>query len=122
MSVKSLTSDYTVTIKRVSETKDGMGGPVRTFSTANRGSLPTLISCALQSLDGEEREAYGVRASSEAWMMFTDTDPQMDLRDQIVFTDDSSVSHTAFCIRRSIDEAGKNRVWTTFVEEHKGEV
>lgn len=122
MSIKSLTSDYTVTINRVSETKDGMGGPTRTYNTTNRGTLPTSIECALQSLDAEERVAYGVRASSESWMMFTDTDPRMDTQDQIVFTDDSGVSHTAFCTGRSIDESGKNKVWTTVVEEHAGKI
>ncbi len=102
MVIAALLSRDTITIQRKSTTQDADGGINETFNTANRGALPTSANCRAQEMSANENIEFGISGNNIGWKFLCPTDPQIDERDQIVFTDSQSVSHT-------IDVLGKQR-------------
>jgi len=102
MVIAALLSRDTVTIQRKSTTQDADGGINETFNTANRGALPTSANCRAQEMSADEEIEFGISGNNIGWKFLFPTDPQIDERDQLVFTDSQSVSHT-------VDVLGKQR-------------
>lgn len=102
MVISALLSRDTVTIQRKSTTQESDAGTVPTFNTANRGALPTSVNCRAQEMSADEENSFGISGNNIGWKFLFPTDPQIDERDQLVFTDSQSVSHT-------IDVLGKQR-------------
>ncbi len=102
MVIAALLSRDTVTIHRKSTTQDADGGPVEVFNTTNRGTLPTSAKCRAQEMSADEEIEFGISGNNIGWKFLLPTDPQIDERDQLVFTDSQSVSHT-------VDVLGKQR-------------
>ena len=73
----------------------------------------------MQTMTSEERIEYGINGERIAWCMYTASDPKLSTEDQVVWTDNSSVTRTCDVIRPSFDMAGRSRVWLTVVEERE---
>jgi hypothetical protein len=84
MSLESLCSVSSATIKRVVSTQSAAGGEVRAYTTANRGSLPTSTTGRMNQSGGVRRFAWGGHDMTFDAVWYTTTDPQCDNRDQLV--------------------------------------
>ncbi len=102
MVIQALLSRDTVTIHRKTTTQEADGGMVPTFNTTNRGTLPTSANCRAQEMSVDEETSFGISGNNIGWKFLFPADPQIDERDQLVFTDSQSVSHT-------VDVLGKQR-------------
>lgn len=84
MSLASLTSIATATIKRNTSTK-GIGmGQIRNYTTAARGSLPTTSTGRLVQGGGDRRLAYEMHDLETPGKWYTTTNPQLDESDVLV--------------------------------------
>ena len=83
--MSGLFSVHTCTIERQSTTRTDSGGYQKTYSTANRGSSPTSISCRVVPLSARERYEYQMRDQETSHKVYTLTDPEVDERDRLVF-------------------------------------
>lgn len=106
--VFSLLERDTVTIKRLGTTQDAAGGKVESYTTANRGSLPTSWKCRIQEMAADEAIRYGLSGTERSWKFLGTSNPQIDERDQITFTDSESVAHTVEVVgaQRNPDNQG----------------
>ena len=75
----------TVTISRQTVTKDAAGGATKAYTTGARGSLPTSLKMRVMQPIARERAAYAQLDVKTTVILVSDTDPQVDTRDQITF-------------------------------------
>jgi hypothetical protein len=104
-------------VKRNIPIQGSRGEKELNYTTINRGSLPTSIKCDLQTLDSEERIAFGVKSGNQSWKLYTAVDPKLGVQDLIVFKDNSGTTRTADVIRPSADSAGRGTLFKAVVEE-----
>jgi hypothetical protein len=121
MSLSSQTSRDTITIERVASTQSETGGRLRTYSTLERGSLPTSIACRIVPLRARERIAFGVRGAQLAWKLLFAVDPSLTVADRVRFTDASGTEHVAIVVEPSLDLDRQGRLFRTIVEESENE-
>lgn len=119
MSIISLCDGFEATLKTQVSSKDDSGGVTYTWTTAARGDNPTEIDCDMQTMTAEEKSELGITESSIVWAMYTATDPKLQTKDLVIWTDNSSISRTCRVLNPSFDMAGRNRIWKTVVVEHK---
>ena len=110
--MSGLFSAHTVTIQRQSTTRTDSGGYQKTYSTANRGSLPTTLSCRVVPLGARERYEYRMRDQETSHKVYSLTDPQVDERDRFVFDSRNLTVLTS----RNPDEL--DRYWIVECVEH----
>jgi hypothetical protein len=124
MSISSMTSDFTVTIKRQTSTVSAGGAKKVSFSTAKRTTdgVPTSVSASLQGMSSEEKSEYGIKSSDSAWCMYTASNPYLQTEDQVEWTDDSDYLRICRISGPSYGMAGKGRIWLTVVRETKTEL
>lgn len=89
MSLASLCSIQTATIKRVNAKQGATMGQIRTgandYTTANRGSLPTtIVGRLVPEIGGERRFAYEMHDLPNDYKFYTLTNPQVDESDMLV--------------------------------------
>ena len=84
MSLESLCSTSSATIKRVVSTQSSVGGEIRNYSTANRGSLPTTTTGRMNQHGGSREKAWGGHDMHFDATWYTVTNPQCDNRDQLI--------------------------------------
>ena len=84
MSLANLCSITSATIQRVASTQGTAGGQVRTYSTANRGALPTTSTGRLVHNDGSRRFAYAMHDQQIDAFWETVTNPQCNNRDILI--------------------------------------
>ena len=89
MSLASLCSITTATLKRVVSTQGSAGGEVRNYTTANRGTLPTASTGRLVQGSGNRRFDYQMHDLEIDATWYTLTDPQCDERDVLVIGSDT---------------------------------
>ncbi len=108
MVIAALLSRDTVTIHRKSTTQEDDGGIVPVFNAANRGALPTSASCRAQMMSADEEIGFGISGNNIGWKFLFPADPQIDERDQLIFIDSQSVSHTVDVLgaQRNADNQG----------------
>ena len=116
MSLQSLTTRDTVTLKRAARTSDAGGTPVDTYTTTSRGSLPTTWKCRAQPLSSKEKIAYGVSANEDVWKFLGTENPQIDVRDHIAWTDTDGTSREASVIQPSRNLDGQSRLYVALGE------
>lgn len=123
MSISSMTSDFTATIKRQTATYSASGDKKLSFTTAKRTSdgLSISISASFQCMDSQEKSEYGIKDTDMAWCMFTATDPVLQTEDQVEWTDSGGIVRTCRIQDPSYDMAGKGRIWRAVVRETKTE-
>lgn len=123
MSISSMTSDFTATLKRGANATSAFGSKVLTFSTANRTAdgLSTSISASFQVGDTDDKAEYGIQETDIAWCMYTATDPELETEDRVEWTDSGGKSRVCRIVGPSFDMAGKGTIWKTMVRETKNE-
>ena len=107
-----------VTIKRESVARvDGFA--VKTWTTAARGSsLPTTAICRIQSDKPEDVVGLGARADRRAWRIYFDSDPEIDVRDRIYFTESQgSTERECIVLEPSFQFDNSSALWRCRVQE-----
>lgn len=84
MSLANLLSISTATIKRVVSTQSAAGGQVRSYSTANRGTLPTSTTGRMNQTNSQRRFTWGGHDYVFDAVWYTKTNPQCDNKDQLI--------------------------------------
>lgn len=84
MSLGTLTSIQTATIKRNVSGKGAAGGQIRNYTTAGRGALPTTSTGRLVQGGGDRRLAYEMHDLETPGKWYTTTNPQVDESDVLV--------------------------------------
>ena len=110
MSITSMCSRDTVTVKNQTNTKTAGGAAAKVWTTGTR-----TVSCRIQSLSAEEIVAFGVRAGVRAWKLYSATNPTITETTHVFFTDGSE-SIEAAVIRPSRQYDNQDRLWITVVE------
>ena len=75
----------TCTIKRAATTKSSAGGATKAYTTGTRGTLPTSMKMRVMQPSARERAAYAQLDVETTVVLLSDTNPQVDTRDQITF-------------------------------------
>lgn len=117
MSLHSLTSRDTITIKRLGATQDSIGAQVRTYSTANRGTRPTSAKCRAQMIEADEAIKLGLKGAARSWKFFFSTNPSIDIEDLIEFTDQDSEARIVKVKKPQRNLDGQGRCWLVLGEE-----
>lgn len=121
MSIQSRTSRNTITIERVIGMQSDTGGEIRTFSTQERGSLPTSLACRIVPLRARERVAFGVRGSLSGWKLLFATNPSITVADRVRFIDSTGIERVTTVVEPSTDLDGQGRLFRAVVEESENE-
>lgn len=108
---------HTFTIKRLSVTQDAMGGMVRTYTTAARGTLPTSVKGRACVVREKEKVEYGVRSERAVWKLLTDADPQVTELDQITFDYGDGVTRTLRVLISSYPRSANLAFYKTICDE-----
>lgn len=92
----------TIDVRRETSATGSAGGRTITHTAAARGSLPTSFEGVPITIGQMEKLEYGVRGDRIGWIVVTETDPQVDARDVVDWTDMQGKTWTARVLARSI--------------------
>lgn len=113
---------HTLTIKRNSPTQGVAGGLVDDYTTAARGSKPTSIKGRAILMNTKEKLEHGVRGDLLGWkFLIPDTDPQIELTDQVTFTYIDGQSHTVEILVQSHARSVDGRFYKAIGQEKSTE-
>lgn len=107
MSIKSLTSRFTATIKRQVVTNGNSMGGSKSYTTAQRTTdgLRTTCPVGYEPLDARDRSQFGMTDQEVTHYVYASEDPQVDERDQII------VDGKTLFVKGVMNEQGRNRLW-----------
>jgi len=111
MSLASLCSISTATIKRNVSTSDASMGQIRNYTTAGRGSLPTSSTGRLVLGASSRRFAYEMHDTQNHANWYTTTDPQVDNSDILVIGNDT------YFVQAVNDPDLLNRFWCVNLDQ-----
>lgn len=112
----------TVSIKREEFAKDSEGVAVKTWTTAERGSSypHTSVRCRIQDLPPEQVFKLGGKTDLRMWKIYFDSEPYIDTRDHVFFTDTDSIPRECDVFSPSFSyDSLQARLWKCIVREFK---
>jgi hypothetical protein len=109
---------HEITIKRETDTPNAIGGVTRSWTTAARGSLPTVVRGRAIRMNPKERIDNGIRGEKQGWKILVwDEDPQIELTDRVFFDYVDGESHEVKVLVASHARSANEAFWKALGEE-----
>jgi hypothetical protein len=110
-----------ITIERLDDSagQNAVGEVVITYTISARASdgVPYRIDGRPTVMTSQQKIAFGVAATSVGWIIRSETNPKVDGRDQMTWTDADAVEHTARVLQKSHRKGEASKVWRTVTIE-----
>lgn len=119
MSIHSLCDRFTATLKRQISTENDDGTTTQKWVVSERVAcnLPESVRCDMQTLTASDRIEFGIKDDDLYWCMYTASNPFLDGKDVVEWTDTGGIARTCRVFQPSFDMAGRGRIWKTVVRE-----
>lgn len=115
MNRSSLFNVHTAVIERQDVDSTASMGSQKTYSQANRGTLPRSIRCRIVEMSVKQRQEYAMRDIQATDVIYTqDCDPQVDERDRLTHDGDT------FYVRGVRNPDRLNAYWIVACERFSG--